>query len=389
LSIFATPTDGLSNTRLISSNSIIVGTYSEGLIVSNDDGSNWKTISRISVPVNSNETLSVKTIGSNNISSLAFYNGVMYVGTVPLTVGNLANAHINMPGGLSISKDFGNTWTNIVTINNISTNTINDVYVLDNTVLVGMPNEIALSNDNGSTWLTTSQISPNIGSYGALKSRNISKVYMAKKGNDIAAFVSYGDSPYISRSIRSINSDGSFVPGTWLSFYAGMETSYTWDPPMVNSIFVDSVSNKLYVATSRGLSIANDAFGTNISFTNYLFGSENPLIAPNGNWVVDKPGGAELPLGGNPWSVKDVFSIGQKIYVATYGTGLKFSNNGGSTWTTISTPTKYLYRVFVVDDKIYIIGDQSAGILISKDNGNTWSNFYSDSGLTDLIIINS
>jgi hypothetical protein len=382
LSIFATPIaqNSQSTPGIISNNSIIAGTFSEGLLISNDDGSNWKTIARIGVPTNPSETLLIKSIGSNQISSVAFADNTIYVGTNKFTV---------MPGGLSISRDFGSTWQNTTLINNITSDIINDVYALNSIVLVGMPGGIALSNDNGSTWITTSQISSAIGFYGGLQSSNISKVYMAKKDNNIAAFVAYGDLPSISRSIRSIGNDGSFFPGAWTNFFPGGETNANWNDPIINSIFVDPLTNKLYIATNRGLSIANDAFATNLSFTNYLFGSENPLLAPNGNWIVDKPGGAQLPLGGNPWGVKDVFAIGQKIYIATYGTGLKFSNNGGSTWSTISTETNYLWKVSVVDNKIYVIGDLTAGLLMSKDNGNSWSKFYSNSALSDLILINT
>jgi hypothetical protein len=397
LSIFATPIAQSSQSPpgVISNNSIIAGTFSEGLLISNDDGSNWKTIARTAVPTNSNETLLIKSIGSNKISSVAFADSTVYVGTNKFTVGNLVNFNTQMPGGLSISRDFGSTWQNTTLINNITSDIINHIYALNSIVLVGMPSGIALSNDNGSTWLTTSQISSAIGFYGGLRSSNISKVYMAKKDNNIAAFVAYGDLPNISRSIRSIGNDGSFFPGAWTHFSPGGGKHANWDDPIINSIFVDSVTNKLYVGTNRGLSIANDAFATNLSFTNYLFGSDDPLFAPNGNWIVDIAdrffyGEAALPLGGNPWGVRDVFAIGQKIYVATYGTGLKFSDNGGSTWATINIPqTKYLLKVSVVDNKIYVIGDQSVGFLISKDNGNSWSSFYSNSGLSDLTIINA
>jgi len=194
-----------------------VGTYYDGLAISVDGGESWI-----------NKT-TADGLGRNNIVSVSVADDVIYAAT--------------NGAGLSISADGGETWVIKQTAQGLASALVNSVFAIGDTVLVATQGGLSISKNRGQTWTTKNRYT----GFQCYQSENINSVVMS--GSTIYASFNLGptDPGPTGRNCLGISSDGG---NTW---------TYKKESDGVaakgNSLFV--VDGKIYMGV-RELSISKD-----------------------------------------------------------------------------------------------------------------------------------
>lgn len=242
--------------------------------------------------------------------------------------------YVGSSGGLWISNSGGNLGSYVYrsTSNGLVSNFILSVAVGGDFVYVGTSEGLSVSSDGGTSFQT------------AITGRAISSVYSDGYRTTVGTRAGYGNTAAgvmtaIQGAAWTTSSTGLGSPnvnGVWSegnTIYAATDdgfststnggVSYTnrklhsglFVSNKTNDVFLDKSTNKLYVAV--GGTVSNQPFGT--------------------VWV-SSDGGTTFSnlLGVTNIRAERVWASGNDIYVATYSQGLRVSNNGGATWTTVT-----------------------------------------------------
>lgn len=204
-----------------SSGNIYVSTW-KGLSISEDGGVSFYTYT------------DVDGLGNKNTYKSFVHNGVIYAAT---------------SNGLTIISDDGNggkTFVTKKTTNGLGSNTVRDVYVdtIDSLtyVFVATDGGVSISSDGGNSFVN------NINVFGIGK-RMANSVYAKKIGSNINVYATAYDTTNLASGL-AVSEDGG-ATYTKMGTAEGLAGVYTSD------VFVDS-SNKIYVATSGGVSVITD-----------------------------------------------------------------------------------------------------------------------------------
>ncbi|TAE07600.1 MAG: choice-of-anchor D domain-containing protein, partial [Bacteroidetes bacterium] len=268
-------------------------------------------------------TFSNKTDVDNNLSNNSVVDSYLYGGTL----------YVGTSGGLSVSTDGGNTFTNKSIAGALS---VLSFFADGGTFYVGANNGLSFSTDGGTTFKTRNNANSGIGS--GIGEWAVSKIYA--NGSTIYAATNGG---------LSFSTDG----GT--TFKTRNTSNSNLVSGKINDIYVDG--GTIYVATGAS---ANGA----LSFT-----TDGGETFANRNMANSMIGNAAM----------GVYVSGGVIYAATTsttGAGLSFSTDGGTTFANKTTANglggNFTNKVYVHNGTVYVATD--GGLSFSTDGGNTFAN---------------
>lgn len=134
-------------------------------------------------------------------------------------------------GGMSISGNNGDTWTQSTTDNGLPSNIVRSLFVLENTIYAGTEGGLATSEDKGKKWKQVISLDPS--SIDAITVPIPSRIYVG--GDKLGLQIS----------------DDSGKTWTKITLAQGLSDGY------ITSVFA-LANGMVYVGTSNGLSISND-----------------------------------------------------------------------------------------------------------------------------------
>lgn len=410
------PNGGYTNEIVKSGSFLVLNAGNGGIYRSIDNGSSW-TLSNAGLPCN----LSVQGLVEHNgvlyvsISRSGIYmstnNGGSWVpvnsGIENLTFYSLYAEGSNIyagysEGGAYYSSDNGISWISIS--NTVSDMSFNEFLTFNSKLYAGgrssslsASRSLFQTSDNGANW--TPVIVPGIGANGVQSM--VVKGGLFFVANDDTVFVSNDGVSWNSTSVdtnASIVSMGAVGNTVYLTtsggrYYFSQDDGLTWtlvQNPQVNG-FVNNVlflNNKIIMTTAQGVyesfdmgtswvfnnkgisALQIEALGNNSSFI--FSGTENQGVfrtADEGqNWEPINNG-----LDGmNAYTVTDIISIGNDLFIATGG-GVYKSNNNGSNWVQKFYPgINKSAQVLDYDNNVLATCVNGSGVYLSKDLGETW-----------------
>jgi len=179
----------------------------------------------------------------------------------------------------------------------------------------------------------------------------------------------------------------------------GPQSTFTNAPltSPIYSVFADGTT--IYAATAGGISFSTDngATWTTKTIANGLVNNDVRSVWASGTTIYAATnGGLSKSIdGGTTWAtltglaspnLRDVFSVGTYVYVATDASGLSVSANGGSTWATKTTVnglgSNSIRRIYAEGSNVYAA--TASGLSISSNNGSAFSNKNTTNGLGSI-----
>lgn len=291
-------------------------TFAQGLRCNNAYGVSLDSSGRIFVATSCG--LSVSTDGGNTFSNTPLSGSLLsvYISGSVIYVG-----HYN--GGMSFSTDGGASFTNRTTAHGLASNYVTGFFV-DGTTVYAYHSTYASTGFSYSTNGCTSFLIRNQAT-NSLPSNSVYGIWA--NGAIIYAATSGG---------VGISTDGGVT-------FSTRTTTQGLGHNMVRSIAV--LSGNIYAGTNSGVSVSTNS-GT--SFTNYAGCGAAEGMATNGT----------------------------RVYIATWGNGLYYTDNGGVTCNQRSM-NQGLRDVIVSDvyvDGNYVVASTWGGLAISNDGGATFNN---------------
>jgi photosystem II stability/assembly factor-like uncharacterized protein len=380
---------GAAITSLAVCNSILyAGTYSGGLYLSKDNGSNWIQ-TKNGLPLNS------------GVSALAVNGNYIIAGIEdPGTLG--------LGKGIFLSTDNGISWAEMN--NGLTSKYIHAIAVNGNNIFIGTDpgyggiGGVYLSTDNGKNWSPVNNGLPS----------NLTVYSLAVKGNNIFAGTN-GGSPsgpggiYLSTNngtCWSLANNGlqykslNYIPiiperNSLISNASSRNIINKLKPiveaPMVlrPSVFALTVNeNNIFAGTTQGVYISgNDGSAWSLITDGLIYG-ENvySLISNAGHTFAGTSGGIYLTTNyGQLWtkliegipnntSVNALIFNGNDILAGT-DKGLFLSTGSGTNWAVSNNglASSIIYSLAMSGDKIYAGSYNPGGVHVSTDNGNSWT----------------
>jgi uncharacterized membrane protein YhaH (DUF805 family) len=283
--------------------------------------------------------------------------------------------------GLSISSNNGASWMNF-----LGSNAVNRVYVANAVPSICAATNTGLSvSSDGATWTTYTSTTTGFGG------NVVDGVFMVSPASSLSIYAA-------TNAGLSVSVNGG---ATWNTYPLGN----------VNGVWVDSLAGTIYAATGAGLLVSTDGGATwpsNYTSATSGFGTSSVVSAV---YVVGSGSAASIYAGtngggvsisnngGSSWTnypytgttsgpasniVQDIFVSGGTIYAAT-DSGLSFSTDSGTSWTTYTTAStgsmlsNNVRGVFVSGTSIYAA--TAAGLSISTNSGTSWTTITKSQGL--------
>jgi|GEM_PF-4813621 len=260
--------------------------------------------------------------------------------------------------GLYISRDGGSSWSSSYTgLTNVELWWYRAVIVKDSLVLTGHSRGISKSIDGGRTWIQSDT---------GLASLNVQSLY--RTGSRIYAGTSRG-------GVFVSDNDGD----TWqpASQSIGNNTIYCFVGSQ-NAVFAGTENgvNRLENGSDDWLPVLNGFDGSYISA---LAAEGTTLLAGNygGSLMVTTSGGDSwnpVSAGLNQTTIYNISFCNTAIYVGCWE-GLFRSTDRCGSWSEVSfnLPDPVHVYSFLQKDGILYAGTLREGVLVSDDNGNTWT----------------
>jgi photosystem II stability/assembly factor-like uncharacterized protein len=297
------------------------------------------------------------------LSAICISNGTIFVGTEGNGIYRLEN------GGL-VKSSYGITCADITTIN-FSTN-----YTNDGTVFVGTKwNGLYESTDKGKTF--TSVASFPSGNIVTSVCGNNSTYFVGTEGNGLYKTTDGGqtfnkadiDTNYVS--VMFENNGVIYVGSGDKGMFVSTDGGKTFEqrikgmlPYDTNVTAIDSSGNAVFIGTNGG--------------TVYETLNQGKMWTPIGFNTIPHYTIADISLSRN-------FSTDQTLIVGTMGAGLYLSKDGGNSFTNISDA---LLKFHMWDDGVklspdfandhIILAGSWDGVYLSFDEGNMWTNINGD-----------
>ena len=98
--------------------------------------------------------------------------------------------------------------------------------------------------------------------------------------------------------------------------------------------------------------------------TLYAFGSDGIKVSKNGglNWTIN-----------STLNATDIQNYDENSLIGIFGNEIRVSDDLGANWTQLGTVSQTLYCLYKNTDGLWFAGGKNGCILMSSDNGNTWT----------------
>ena len=335
-------------------NFLFAGTYNDGIYVSTDNGSNWKT-ANVGMPKFSN-IVSITTDGTN------LYAGSYF-------------------SGLYVSSDNGASWKNMpqASVNH----QITAMQLVGSSLFCATVNGIWVTTDKGST-----SKSVNVGlPVGTGGSGSAWVSCLAVKETNLFAGLFY-------KGIYRSKDNGA----TWAALTNGFPADNNVTSILVNGSSVIAGTNTgVYISFDNGDSWLNYTLGLPTNFPAYSLAVYNNKIyagiAGYGLYYSDNNGSTWQPVNigiNNFESVQSLHINGTTIYAGTSMSGVVASKDGGSTWaaTNNGLTNESIYGLVKKNGSIFTVTERCK-VYESTDHGTSWvmkNSQFSGNPLTALTV---
>jgi photosystem II stability/assembly factor-like uncharacterized protein len=286
---------------------------------------------------------------------------IMNNGLTNLQIKSLASSttHIyaGTLSGLYVSSDNGNSWS--LSNNGLdSLYTIQSILCLDSSVYATTKNDgVYKSNDSGNSWFVINE-GLNISSVVDILA-NGSTIFAATTG---------------SGNIYTTNDNGS----TWINSSNGIPGNATIvDCEAIDSTIYVSTSSGLYYSTNNGLSWSGYPNNILLSSPTYkLLKYGNTLYVGSTFGIVYTNDNGITWIGINAPTV-NLMAINNTGIFAVTNQGLQFYGNGATSWVNLNfgaVSTNPIYML-VATDNLLMVNTSCDGSFVSYNNGLTWNSF--------------
>ncbi len=318
-------------------NNLFAGTYNNGIYVSTDNGSTWKT-ANVGMPKFSNIT-SITTDGTNLYAG-SYFSGLYVSSDNGASWKNMPQASVNQQ---VTALQFVGSSLLLASVNGISVTT--DKGVTSRSVNVGLP---AGSGGTGSAWVSC----------------------LALKETNLFAGLYY-------KGIYRSKDNGA----TWAPLTNGFPTDNNVTSLLVNgSAIIAGTNTGIYISYDNGDSWLNYTAGLPTNFPPYSLAVYNNKIyagmAAYGLYYSDNNGSTwqNVSIGIN--SLENVQSLhisGTTLYAGTSMTGVVASKDGGTTWATHNTGmTNESIQAMVKKKESIFVVTERCKVYESTDHGTSW-----------------
>lgn len=257
------------------------------------------------------------------------------------------------------SNSSGTTWESVASKTNVE---LNEVFFLDeeNGWIAGNLGTILITQDGGETW----------------------NEFSTNTTTDL-------------QSIHFIDTDHGWAGGENGEVYVTANGGFTWSliaNPTFETIQTMFFTDALHgtAAGTNGLLMTTSDGGLNWNiidsqtfqaFRNVVFINENEGFI-GGAFVFRK-----TTDGGQTWndlpgfiSIFDIHYKNGTLSVLRDGNQISYTSDGGSSWSTASFTSQNSAQFFAYSgNQKYVVNDQSYGVIVSQDNGLTWSGYLAGS----------
>lgn len=314
---------------------LFAGTYNNGIYVSADNGSTWKSANN-GLPKFSN----ILSFASDGIN---LYAGSYY-------------------SGLYVSSDSGASWKNLPQVNN--QNQINALQFVGSNLYCATVNGISVTTDKGNTFKSVSTGLPT--GLGMGSSINC----LAAKETNLFAGAFF-------KGIYRSKDNGA----TWTQLTNGFPTDSNVSSIIVSGKSVIAGTNSgVYISFDDGDSWLNFTYGLPNDFLNSLAVYNNKIYVgtfAHGLFYSDNNGSTwqSANIGTNNFeSVNALHVKGSSIYAGTSQSGVITSNDGGINWTSINKHlTNEEIKGMVKKEGSIFAVTPTCKVYESKDHGTSWA----------------
>lgn len=270
--------------------------------------------------------------------------------------------YCGISGGLVMSEDNGNTWTNIFDPLYTSL-AVNAIVFLEDTIFIGTSYGVYRSDDNGSTWLDISNgLTSNI-------------VYtMEVLENKLFAGTAQG----LHKYTLGLNYWNRVLNGIGIQPISCLQSKD-------NNIYAGTFDNGIYISSNQGTTwtpLNTGLNGTNIK-TFGLCSSGLLCAIPSGIYLYSEQDSSWTELA-PIYNINSISSRGDTIMTVQNWQYPNFSFDGGETWV-ISNNIDFqsIFKGSLIGSGFYLTGEIAKGIYKSND-GTMW--FSSNAGLCNSTI---
>jgi Secretion system C-terminal sorting domain len=380
------PTEGINGARIYASiatgSNLLLGT-SNGVYLSADNGSNWRSASK-------------------GLEDNYFANGAtnFYVNSFDVKGSKI---YASTGKGIFTTTDNGSNWTFLGLKNFFASR----VVISGSNIYVSAQEGIFVSNNEGITWTSiTNGLPPTLGGYSlAVEGANLyaasfSGFYTSTNNGTTWAIASNGLSGNYATPILKIGA--TLYMGTSDDLFSSTDNGLTWTRSRFyqgvfsltssgSNIYAGSVNNTVYISNDNGANWdlkgngikKGSIYTLNLMGSTLLAGTAGSLYASTNNgdtWKASNKGLSDFPM--------QAIAPNQTSTLAGSGYGELFaSSDNGANWTTINNNLNNLgvYSLDTFGGKFFA----SVGIDIyqSANNGVNWT--LINSGLEAPIVNNS
>jgi hypothetical protein len=293
-------------------------------------------------------------------------------------------------GGVFISSDFGQTWTQ----SSLNNKTVSAIAIGVSNMYAGTndtynPQGVFLSSNNGQNWIQTSLNNRAVTSI-VIKDTNViagtssNGIYISSNNgqtwtqtlNNLAIYSLYINGPYIYAGCNSAVYISSNNGQTWTKSALNHNEFYVYSLAISGSYIFAGISNGastggVYLSSNNGQSwLPTSLINVNVNSLSINGSTLYAGINYGGVYYTTNNGNSWIQTGLTNQSVLSLALNNTNIFAGTGFLGLYISSNSGQNWTQCALKSLDVFSLTVQNSTVY--AGSVRGIYSTSNNGQTW-----------------
>ncbi len=329
----------------VSKGLVFAGTNGAGVFRSTDSGSSWNNVNNGLI--------------NTNVTALASVGSIIFLGTED--------------SGICISTNGGFNWESANT--GLTDSNITALTVSGKNVFVGTGSGVFLSTDSGLTWILANNGLEDTIAPGVL---NSSIITLTASETDIFAATNFGN---VFHSTDNGNDWSWASSGLPLNDYIGALAISG------SNVFAGTLDSGVYLSTDNGLSWnqASNGLPKYADVSTFLIVGTDIFAGTYGGVYLSSDDGTT-------WNMVDsdadqaLVTNGSDVFSGAFKVGIRRTTDNGNSWTVSNIGLiNTTVSPFAVNDSIIFAGSTN-GLIMSTDNGSTWSLTSNESAIGAMIV---